>query len=52
MMEECSVDELYRRVDECYKMAGLAAQDGDGADCARQTALAKQIEAEIRRRLS
>jgi hypothetical protein len=35
---------LERKRDQAYEMAGFAAQDGDRADCARQTAIAKECE--------
>lgn len=45
-----SDEKLLRKADQAYEMAGLAAADGDSADCTRWTLEAKRLDAIIRER--
>jgi hypothetical protein len=42
------IERLKRKANQEWDMAGLAAQDGDGADCARHTKLAQDYDRQIR----
>ena len=41
-------EELLRKADQHYEMAGLARLDGDAADAARHMKLAKEYDAKAR----
>ena len=41
-------EELRRKADQHYEMAGLARQDGDAADAARHLKLAKEYDAKVK----
>ena len=43
-MSEMSKADYKRKADQAYEMAGLAAQDGDRVDAARQLAKAKEYD--------
>jgi hypothetical protein len=41
-------EELLRKADQHYEMAGLARQDGDAADAARHLKLANEYDAKAK----
>lgn len=50
-LAELTLDDLRRKRDQAYEMAGLARQDNDTADSDRWTAVAKKYAQEIGERV-
>lgn len=48
---QLSLENLRRKRDQAWDLAGLARQDGDMTDCLRWTTKAKDLQREIKERL-